>query len=70
MRAIRDALTSVDGLLGELDDADPPDLADLDRAVSVGTLVQLDAADLVHVATREALRLAASAPDPLRVHPP
>jgi transcriptional regulator with XRE-family HTH domain len=31
--AIRDALTSVDGLLGELDDADGPDLAELQRAV-------------------------------------
>lgn len=31
--AIRDALTSVDDLLGELDDADAPDLADLARAV-------------------------------------
>ncbi|MEO7195259.1 MAG: helix-turn-helix transcriptional regulator [Pseudonocardiaceae bacterium] len=115
--AIRDALTSVDELLGELDDADAPDLADLDRAVSyawgtffagrygplaallprlladaqaivhaataveagraadlaaqvhqiaAGTLVRLDAADLGHVAAREALRLAASTPDPLR----
>ena len=31
---IRDALTSVDDLLGELDDADAPDLAELDRSVS------------------------------------
>ncbi|MGH3770920.1 MAG: helix-turn-helix domain-containing protein [Pseudonocardiaceae bacterium] len=117
--AIRDALTSVDDLLGELDDADAPDLADLDRDVryawgayfagrygpltallprlltdaqavihaatavesgraadlaaqvhqitahlTAGTL--LDAADLGHVAAREALRLAACAPDPLR----
>ncbi|MGH3830255.1 MAG: helix-turn-helix domain-containing protein [Pseudonocardiaceae bacterium] len=115
--AIRDVLTSVDELLGELDDADAPDLTDLERAVSyawgayfagkyallaallprlltdaqavahaapvvesgraadlaaqvhhitAGTLVRLDAADLGHVAAREALRLAASAPDPLR----
>ena len=32
--AIRDALTSVDDLLGELDDADAPDLTGLDRSVS------------------------------------
>ncbi|MGH3856290.1 MAG: helix-turn-helix domain-containing protein [Pseudonocardiaceae bacterium] len=32
--AIRDALTSVDDLLGELDDADAPDLTELSRAVS------------------------------------
>lgn len=32
--AVRDALTSVDDLLGELDDADAPDLAELDRSVS------------------------------------
>ncbi|HET9254748.1 MAG TPA: helix-turn-helix domain-containing protein [Pseudonocardiaceae bacterium] len=31
--AIRDALTSVDDLIGELDDADGPDLAELERAV-------------------------------------
>ncbi|MGH3898084.1 MAG: helix-turn-helix domain-containing protein [Pseudonocardiaceae bacterium] len=31
---IRDALTSVDDLLGELDDADAPDLTELDRAVT------------------------------------
>jgi len=116
--AIRDALTSVDDLLGELDGADAPDLTELSRAVSyawgtffagkygplvallprlladaqtvahavttvdlgcaadlaaqvhqitAGTLVRLDAADLGHVAAREALRLAALAPDPLRV---
>ncbi|MGH3829447.1 MAG: hypothetical protein ACRDRS_03190 [Pseudonocardiaceae bacterium] len=115
--AIRDALTSVDELLGELDDADAPDLTELERAVSyawgayfagkyallgallprlladaqavahvapavesgraadlaaqvhqitAGTLVRLDAADLGHVAAREAPRLTACAPDPLR----
>ncbi|MGH3837753.1 MAG: helix-turn-helix domain-containing protein [Pseudonocardiaceae bacterium] len=114
--AIRDALTSVDDLLGELDDADAPDLTELARAVTYGwglywsgrygplaamlprllteaaatthaaaagdghaadlagqiheltasTLVRLGAADLGHVAAREALRLAAAAPDPLR----
>jgi transcriptional regulator with XRE-family HTH domain len=32
--AIRDALTSVDDLLGELDDADAPDLTELGRAVT------------------------------------
>ena len=115
--AIRDALTSVDELLGELDDSDAPDLAELERAVSYawgafwagryGLLAALsprlltDAAaavhgaaaseagravdlaaqvhqltahallhhganDLGHVAAREALRLAALAPDPLR----
>jgi transcriptional regulator with XRE-family HTH domain len=115
--AIRDALTSVDDLLGELDGADAPDLTEFSRAVSyawgtffagkygplvallprlladaqavahaatavdlshavdlaaqvhqitAGTLVRLDAADLGHVAAREALRLAALAPDPLR----
>jgi transcriptional regulator with XRE-family HTH domain len=32
--AIRDALTSVDALLGELDDADAPDLTELGRAVT------------------------------------
>lgn len=113
--AIRDALTSVDDLLGELDDADAPDLAELARAVvyswglywsgrygplaatlprllteaqaathaaagdgqaadlagqvhqlAANTLVRLGAADLGHVAAREALRLATVAPDPLR----
>ncbi|MGH3720229.1 MAG: helix-turn-helix domain-containing protein [Pseudonocardiaceae bacterium] len=34
VRAIRDALTSVDDLLGELDDADAPDLTALGRTVS------------------------------------
>ena len=33
VRAIRDALTSVDDLLGELDDADAPDLPELGRSV-------------------------------------
>ncbi|MGH3814156.1 MAG: helix-turn-helix domain-containing protein [Pseudonocardiaceae bacterium] len=32
--AIRDALTSVDGLLGELDDVDSPDLTEFGRAVT------------------------------------
>lgn len=113
--AIRDALTSVDDLLGELDDADAPDLAELARAVvyswglywsgrygplaatlprllaeaqgaahaaagggraadlagqvhqlAANTLVRLGAADLGHVAAREALHLATIAPDPLR----
>jgi transcriptional regulator with XRE-family HTH domain len=115
--AIRDALTSVDALLGELDDAEAPELTELGRAVSYAwglyyagrygqlarllprllgdaqaathaatvagsgravdlaaqihqitavTLVRLDAADLGHTAAREALRLAAQAPDPLR----
>jgi hypothetical protein len=32
--AIRDALTSVDDLLGELDGADAPDLAELSRSVT------------------------------------
>ncbi|MGH3753674.1 MAG: helix-turn-helix domain-containing protein [Pseudonocardiaceae bacterium] len=116
--AIRDALTSVDDLLGELDDADAPDLTELGRAVTyawgafwsgkygllaamlprllteaqaathaaaaagpgraadlaaqihqitASTLLRLGAADLGHVAAREALCLAAAAPDPLRV---
>jgi transcriptional regulator with XRE-family HTH domain len=111
--AIRDALTSVDDLLGELDDADAPDLTELGRAVTyswglywagrygplaamlprllteaqaathghaaagadlagqihqltANTLVRLSAADLGHVAAREALRLAGVAPDSLR----
>lgn len=113
--AIRDAITSVDDLLGELDDPDAPDLAELARAViyswdlywsgrygplattlprllteaqaaahavtgdgqvadlagqvhqlAANTLVRLGAADLGHVAAREALRLATVAPDPLR----
>lgn len=111
--AIRDALTSVDDLLGELDDADAPDLTELGRSVvycwglywsgrygplaamlprllteaqaathghaaagadlagqvhqlAANTLVRLGAADLGHVAAREALRLANVAPDPLR----
>ncbi|MDQ3152917.1 MAG: helix-turn-helix transcriptional regulator [Actinomycetota bacterium] len=34
--AIRDALTSVDDLLGELDDADAPDLAELGRSLTYG----------------------------------
>ena len=109
--AIRDALTSVDDLLGELDDS--PDLAGLGRAVTyawglywagrygpleamlprllteaqaaahgdaavgadlagqihqlaANTLARLGAADLGHVAAREALRLANVAPDRLR----
>ncbi|MCA1703230.1 MAG: helix-turn-helix domain-containing protein, partial [Actinobacteria bacterium] len=116
--AIRDALTSVDDLLGELDDADAPDLTELGRSVTyawaafwagrygpvasmlprllveaevathaapvgrdgravdlaaqvhrltASTLLRLDAADLGHVAAREALRLAAKLPDPLHV---
>jgi transcriptional regulator with XRE-family HTH domain len=114
--AIRDALTSVDDLLGELDDADSPDLAEQARAVvyswglywagrygplaatlprllmeaqaathaaatgddhaadlagqvhqvAANTLVRLGAADLGHVAAREAVCLATIAPDPLR----
>ncbi len=115
--AIRDALTSVDDLLGELDDADAPDLTELGRSASyawgaywagrygllaamlprlltearaathqaaapgdgraadlaaqvhqlaAGTLLRLGAADLGHVAARESLRWAATAPDPLR----
>ncbi len=115
--AIRDVLTGVDDLLGELDDVDVPDLADLERAViygwgcfyagrygplatllprllvdaqaaahaapsadsarvadlaaqvhqlTAGVLVRFDAADLGHVAAREAVRLAALALDPLR----
>jgi transcriptional regulator with XRE-family HTH domain len=118
VEAIRDALTSVDDLLGELDDVDAPDLTELERAVTyawgnfysgrygplaallprllvdaqaavhaapsadsaraadlaaqvhqltAGTLIRFDAADLGHVAARESLRLAARAPDPLRV---
>ncbi|MGH3870321.1 MAG: helix-turn-helix domain-containing protein [Pseudonocardiaceae bacterium] len=116
--AIRNALTSVDGLLGELDGADAPDLTELARAITyawgafwsgrygtlaailprlltevaaatheaaaagdghaadlaaqvhqitASTLLRFDAPDLSHVAAREALRLAAVAPDPLRV---
>jgi transcriptional regulator with XRE-family HTH domain len=115
--AIRDVLTGVDELLGEVDDVDVPDLTELARGVSyswghfysgrfvplaallprlladaqavtrsaavadsaraadlvaqvhqiaAGTLVRFDAADLGHVAAREALRWAALAPDPLR----
>jgi transcriptional regulator with XRE-family HTH domain len=115
--AIRDALTSVDDLLGELDGADAPDLTALSRAVTYAwgvfwagrygllaamsprllteaaaaiydaaapgtgraadlaaqvhqltahTLVHLGATDLGYIAAREALRLAALAPDPLR----
>ncbi|MGH4006740.1 MAG: helix-turn-helix domain-containing protein [Pseudonocardiaceae bacterium] len=115
--AIRDVLTGVDELLGEVDDADAPDLTELARAVTyswghfysgrfvplaallprlladaqavtrsakaadsgraadlvaqvhqiaAGTLVRFDAADLGHVAAREALRWAALAPEPLR----
>ncbi|MGH3799569.1 MAG: helix-turn-helix domain-containing protein [Pseudonocardiaceae bacterium] len=115
--AIRDVLTGVDELLGEVDDADAPDLTELGRAVTfawghfysgrfvplaallprlladaqavtrsvaaadsgraadlvaqvhqlaAGALVRFDAADLGHVAAREALRWAALAPDPLR----
>ncbi len=115
--AIRDALTSVDDLLGELDDADAPDLTELARAVTyafglywsgrygplaamlprllteaaaathgaaasetgraadlaaqayriaASTLLHFGASDLGFVAAREALRLAALAPDPLR----
>lgn len=116
--AIRDALTSVDDLLGELDDIDAPDLTELGRSLAyawgtywsgrigllasmlprllteaqaaahgataghgaevavdlaaqvhqltAGTLLRLDAADLGHVAAREALRLAARGADPLR----
>ncbi len=115
--AIRDALTSVDDLLGELDDADAPDLTEFTRAVTyafglywagrygpltamlprllteaaaathaapasetgraadlaaqvhriaASALLHLGAPDLGHVAVREALRLAALAPDPLR----
>ncbi|MGH3872324.1 MAG: helix-turn-helix domain-containing protein [Pseudonocardiaceae bacterium] len=115
---IRDALTSVDDLLGELDDVDAPDLTELGRSLTygwgafwsgrygllssmlprllaeaqaavhgaaagrraeaavdlaaqvhqlaAGTLIRLDAADLGHVAAREALRLAARGADPLR----
>lgn len=115
--AIRDVLTGVDELLGEVDDADAPDLIELGRVVTyswghfyagrydqlakllprlladaqavtyaapvadagraadlaaqvhqitAGTLMRFDAADLGHVAAREALRLAALASDPLR----
>jgi transcriptional regulator with XRE-family HTH domain len=114
---IRDVLTSVDDLLGELDDVDAPDLTELGRAVScawglfyagrygplaamlprllteaqaathaatltgsaraadlaaqvhqvtAATLLRFGVPDLGHVAAREALRLAALAPDPLR----
>lgn len=116
--AIRDALTSVDDVLGELDDVDAPDLTELDRTVTyargtyrearfttlaallprlladahaathaapaaeagraadlaaqvhqvtAATLARFGAADLGHVAAREALRLAAGALDPLRL---
>ncbi|MBV8542454.1 MAG: helix-turn-helix transcriptional regulator [Pseudonocardiales bacterium] len=115
--AIRDALTSVDDLLGELDDVDAPGLSELSRAVSyafgaywagrygpltamlprlltdavaavhgaaaseagraadlasqvhritASTLLHLGAPDLGFMAAREALRLAALTPDPLR----
>ncbi|MGH3825100.1 MAG: helix-turn-helix domain-containing protein [Pseudonocardiaceae bacterium] len=116
--AIRDALTSVDELLDELDDIDAPDLTGLGRSLTyawgtywsgrvgllasmlprllaeaqaaahratagrgaevavdlaaqvhyltAGTLLRLDAADLGHVAAREALRLAARGADSLR----
>lgn len=114
--AIRDALTSVDDILGELDDPDAPDPTELDRtltyawglyragryatlaallprlladaraatraatATEAGRAAELaaqvhrvtaytptgfGAADLGHVAAREALRLAAGRPDPL-----
>jgi hypothetical protein len=117
--AIRDALTSVDDVLGEeLDGVDAPDLTELDRTVTYAwrtdqagqhttvaamlprlladahaathaataaeagraadlaaqvhqitarTLMQFGAADLGHVAAREALHLAAGALDPLRL---
>ncbi|MGQ0776277.1 MAG: helix-turn-helix domain-containing protein [Pseudonocardiales bacterium] len=115
---IRDALTPIDDLLDELDDANPPDLTELSRSVTyalgafwaghyepvalllprllaeaqaaihaapaegdvravdlavqvhrltASTLLRLDAADLGHVAAREALRLAARLPDSLHV---
>jgi transcriptional regulator with XRE-family HTH domain len=115
---IRDALTSVDDLLGELDDVDAPDLPEFSRAVTyafglywagrygpltamlprliteaaaathgaaaseagwaadlaaqvhriaASALLHVGEPDLGHVAAREALRLAALAPDPLRV---
>ncbi len=115
--AIRDMLTGVDDLLGELDDIDVPNLDELERAViyawgsfyagrygqlaallprlladaqaalhaassadsarvadlaaqvhqlTAGTLVRFDATDLGHVAAREAMRLAALVPNPLR----
>ncbi len=115
--AIRDALTSVDDLLGELDGADAPDLTEFGRAVTyafgmywagrygplaallprllteaaaathaaaasgtgqaadlaaqvhriaASTLLHLGAPDLAYAAAREALRLAALAPDLLR----
>jgi len=118
IRAIRDALTSVDDLLGELDGVELPDLIELERTVTyawgsfwagryatlaamlprllaeaqaamyaataddsgraadlaaqihqitAGTLLRLGANDLGHVAARESLRLAAGAPDPLRL---
>ncbi len=117
MGAIRDALTSVDDLLGELDGADAPDLTEFSRAVTyafglywagrygplaamlprllteaaaathgaagpevgqaadlaaqvhriaASTLLHFGAPDLGFIAAREALRLAALAPDPLR----
>jgi hypothetical protein len=34
VRAIRDALTPIDDILGELDDADAPDLTELGRSVT------------------------------------
>jgi len=115
--AIRDALTSVDDLLGELDDVEVLDLIDFGRAVTycfglywagrygqlaallpgllteaaaathraaasemgpvadlaaqvhriaASTLLHFGASDLGYIAAREALRLAARAPDPLR----
>ncbi|MCA1676508.1 MAG: helix-turn-helix domain-containing protein [Actinobacteria bacterium] len=116
--AIRDALTSVDDIMGDLEDVAAPDLTELGRDVTyawaafwagrygpvasmlprllaeaqaathaavvgrdasavglavqvhrltASTLLRLDAADLGHVAAREALRLAAKLPDPLQV---
>jgi hypothetical protein len=38
--AIRDALTSVDDLLGELDDVDAPDLTELARALPYSALAR------------------------------
>lgn len=115
--AVRDALTSVDDLLGELDDADAPDLTEFSRAVTyafglywagrygpltallprllteaaaathgasasetgraadlaaqvhrvaASALLHFGASDLAYSAAREALRLAALAPDRLR----
>jgi transcriptional regulator with XRE-family HTH domain len=42
--AIRDVLTGVDDLLGELDDVDAPDLAELERAVTYAWGVSMRAA--------------------------